>query len=123
VASLGEELYGRLRQRWFRIHEDSVQVENHSTKLAGTQAGSFDARAIVFDLDGVLVDTMPAIRAAWAEVPVLGVTNAHHESELRDAHGVIASLAQNEVVLEPTQDLRRMRVRWKHGIEHLHDPA
>jgi len=25
----------------------------------------FDARAIVFDLDGVLVDTMPSIRAAW----------------------------------------------------------
>jgi mannitol-1-/sugar-/sorbitol-6-phosphatase len=28
---------------------------------------ALDARAIVFDLDGVLVDTMPAIRAAWAE--------------------------------------------------------
>ena len=28
---------------------------------------SFDARAIVFDLDGVLVDTMPAIRAVWTE--------------------------------------------------------
>ena len=265
VASLGEELYGRLRQRWFGVHQDSVQVENHSTKMAGSQAGSFDARAIVFDLDGVLVDTMPAIRAAWAEwatrrgvsaelvlseihltaleliqkfapaldpvaeassiatrqatlhtsvvafdgaveliarlapgdwaivtsarrepalrhiamaglpVPevlisaedtphgkpdpsgyrlaaerlrvsaadclavedspagaraardagmhVLGVTNTHHESELRDAHAVIASLAEIEVVLEPTQDLRRMRVRWKHGIEHLHDPA
>jgi sugar-phosphatase len=27
----------------------------------------FDARAIVFDLDGVLVDTMPSIRAAWTE--------------------------------------------------------
>ena len=265
LASFGEELYGRLRQRWFGVHEDSVQVENHSTKMAGSQAGSFDARAIVFDLDGVLVDTMPAIRAAWAEwartrgisaemvlseihltaleliqkfapaldpraearkiaarqatlhtsvgafdgaveliarlapgdwaivtsarrepavrhlamaglllpevlisaddtprgkpdpsgyrlaaerlqvsvadclavedspagaraardagMHVLGVTNTHHESELRDAHAVIASLAQIEVVLEPTQDLRRMRVRWKHGIEHLHDPA
>jgi len=243
VASLGEELYGRLRQRWFGVHQDSVQVENHSTKMAGSQAGSFD-------LDGVLVDTMPAIRAAWAEwatrrgvsaelvlseihltaleliqkfapaldpvaeassiatrqatlhtsvvafdgaveliarlapgdwaivtsarrepalrhiamaglpVPevlisaedtphgkpdpsgyrlaaerlrvsaadclavedspagvraardagmhVLGVTNTHHESELRDAHAVIASLAEIEVFLEPTQDLRRM---------------
>jgi sugar-phosphatase len=27
----------------------------------------FDARAIVFDLDGVLVDTMPSIRAAWTQ--------------------------------------------------------
>jgi sugar-phosphatase len=27
----------------------------------------FDARAVVFDLDGVLVDTMPAIRATWTE--------------------------------------------------------
>src|ERR1041385_5807923 len=25
----------------------------------------FEAKAIVFDLDGVLVDTMPSIRAAW----------------------------------------------------------
>ena len=24
---------------------------------------------------------------------------------------------------QATQDLRRMRVWWKHGIEHLHDPA
>jgi mannitol-1-/sugar-/sorbitol-6-phosphatase len=27
----------------------------------------FDARAVVFDLDGVLVDTMPAIRATWTQ--------------------------------------------------------
>jgi mannitol-1-/sugar-/sorbitol-6-phosphatase len=29
--------------------------------------GVFHARAIVFDLDGVLVDTMPAIRGGWAQ--------------------------------------------------------
>jgi sugar-phosphatase len=29
--------------------------------------GIFHAAAIVFDLDGVLVDTMPTIRAAWTE--------------------------------------------------------
>ena len=32
-----------------------------------TAETTFHARAIVFDLDGVLVDTMPAIRAVWTE--------------------------------------------------------
>jgi len=64
VALFGEELDHGLRQQGLRDREHPVEVENHTTQVAGFQ---FDARAIVFDLDGVLVDTMPTIRAAWAE--------------------------------------------------------
>jgi len=39
-------------------------VENHTTQLG---AFHYEPRAMVFDLDGVLVDTMPSIRAAWTQ--------------------------------------------------------
>jgi sugar-phosphatase len=42
--------------------ERAVRSENQSPKL-----GDFHVRAIVFDKDGVLVDTMAMIRAAWAD--------------------------------------------------------
>ena len=69
-------------------------------------------------------DSPAGIRAArGAGMTALGVTNTHAASELRDADAVIASLAGIEVTLEPLQDVRRMRIRWKHGIEDLHDRA
>src|SRR5207249_6208595 len=61
VAFLREQRDRRLRQERFRDRQHPVEVENHSS-----QVGVFHARAIVFDLDGVLVDTMHVIRAAWA---------------------------------------------------------
>jgi len=259
VPFLGKQLDRRLRQGRFGHHEHAVHVENDCLQLTGFQERQIDARAIVFDLDGVLVDTMPAIRAAWAEwartrgipanvvlaeihltagelirkfaptldsvaearriaarqgtlhtsvvafegaheliaglaldswaivtsarrepalhhlamaglpapktlisaddtprgkpdpegyklaaerlglppsaclaiedspagvraardagMAVLGVTNTYEASKLSEANGVIPSLAQIDVTSEPLQDLRWMRIRWKHGIE------
>ena len=69
-------------------------------------------------------DSPAGIRAArGAGMTALGVTNTHAASELREADAVIASLAGIDVTLEPLQDVRRMRIRWKHGIEDLHDRA
>ena len=59
---LREELDRGFRQERLGDREHPIEVENHATKLTSFH---FDARAIVFDLDGVLVDTMPSIRAAW----------------------------------------------------------
>jgi len=260
MALFGEERDRGLGEKWFGDRQHPVEVENHSSKL-----GVFHARAIVFDLDGVLVDTMPAISAAWAEwagarglpsdevlsslhltateliqkfapeldpgvearaiavrqsmlestvaafpgsreligrlprdawaivtsarrelavhhlemaqLPppeflisaedtprgkpdpagyrlaaerldalageclaiedspagiraardagmfVLGVTNTHAPAELRGAHAIIASLMRLDVSANPLQDVRRVRVRWKDGIEDLQDPA
>ena len=59
VAFLCEQRDRRLRQERFRDRQHPVEVENHSS-----QVGVFHAEAIVFDLDGVLVDKMHVIRAA-----------------------------------------------------------
>src|SRR5439155_9978379 len=63
VALLREELDRGLRQERLGDREHPVEVENHTTQMASFH---FEVRAMVFDLDGVLVDTMPSIRAAWA---------------------------------------------------------
>ena len=54
---------------------------------------------------------------------VLGVTNTHAPAELRGAHAIIASLMRLDVSANPLQDVRRVRVRWKDGIEDLQDPV
>lgn len=40
----------------------TVELENHTSKM-----GEFHARAVLFDKDGVLLDTMAMIRSAWAD--------------------------------------------------------
>ena len=73
----------------------------------------------------VAIEDSPAgLRAAVdAGMTALGVTNTHPASELAQADAVISSLAELEVVLGPGQDLGRMSVRRKDGIEHLDDPS
>ena len=69
-------------------------------------------------------DSPAGIRAARdAGMFVLGVTNTHAPAELRGAHAIIASLMRLDVSANPLQDVRRVRVRWKDGIEDLQDPA
>jgi sugar-phosphatase len=73
----------------------------------------------------VAIEDSPAgLRAARdAGMFAVGVTNTHSASELDGAHVVIASLRELEVLLDPGQDIGRVRVRRKHRVEDLHDPA
>jgi mannitol-1-/sugar-/sorbitol-6-phosphatase len=75
--------------------------------------------------DCVAVEDSPAgaRAAAAAGMFVLGVTTSHEAAKLSAADAVISSLLEIEVVLDPRQDVGRMSVRRKDGIEDLDDPA
>jgi mannitol-1-/sugar-/sorbitol-6-phosphatase len=91
-ALLGEHRDRGLRDERLRRDQDAVHVEDHRTQArllpgrahpwghfaphgarhvdapyARTVAIRYVMRGIVFDLDGVLVDSMPAVRAVWSE--------------------------------------------------------
>jgi sugar-phosphatase len=65
----------------------------------------FEARAIVFDLDGVLVDTMPRIRAAWGRWAVeRGLSPAEVLSSIHmTAFELLERFAPN---LDPAEEIR-----------------
>jgi sugar-phosphatase len=88
------------------VEESILAVENET---------SFDAQALVFDLDGVLVDTMPAIRAAWTEwalrqnLPPANVLSSMHMTGVElvrkfapelDPHAEIEAIAARQRRLE-----------------------
>jgi len=64
MAFLRKQGGRRLGEKRFGYRKHAVEVENHTSQMG---AFHFDAKAMVFDLDGVLVDTMPSIRAAWTQ--------------------------------------------------------
>jgi len=70
----------------------------------------FDARAIVFDLDGVLVDTMPAIRDAWAHWAIdRGLSAAEVLSSLHQTAAEL--LAKFAPEADPVSETRAIRAR------------
>jgi len=87
-------------------------------RLAARRLGVDPAECVAIE------DSPAGLRAALdAGMTGIGVTNTHPASDLAHADGVIASLAELEVVLRPGENFRRMSIRRKDRIEHLHDPA
>jgi mannitol-1-/sugar-/sorbitol-6-phosphatase len=107
LTLLREECNGRFRQQRFRNRKHAIEIENDTTQLG---AFHYEPQAIVFDLDGVLVDTMPSIRAAWTQWAI--ARNLAPADVLTSIHMTGVELVRHFAPeVDPVEEVRRISAR------------